>query len=229
MRVTLCDFLGMKISVVFVALLLFITACAVQESSGEIRINEDYKFPIGFSSERKESTIDTIVIHFSSNVKNNPAFPYDIEDVINLYKEAGVSAHYLIDRNGTVYLLVDEERQAFHAGKGKMPWGPKRENVLNNYSIGIELLGIGTYEEVKKLTGMSQETYNSIAKSDLGFTNAQYKALNALIDDIISRFSAIKRDRKHIISHQDYAGDRRPDPGMLFNWSKMGLPRQYNN
>ena len=54
-------------------------------------------------------------------------------------KKSNVSAHYLIDRSGNIYKLVDENKVAWHAGKSR--W--KNEFNLNKKSIGIELQNKG--------------------------------------------------------------------------------------
>ena len=46
-----------------------------------------------------------------------------------------VSAHYLIDADGTVRSLVAEDQRAWHAGAGQ--WGDVSD--VNSRSIGIEL------------------------------------------------------------------------------------------
>jgi N-acetylmuramoyl-L-alanine amidase len=51
--------------------------------------------------------------------------------------ETSVSAHYTIDRDGTVISHVPEECRAWHAGESRMKDG--RVNV-NDFSIGIELV-----------------------------------------------------------------------------------------
>lgn len=167
--------------------------------------------------------LDTIVIHFSSDVVRHPHAPYDVEKVIAIYEEYGVSAHYLIDRSGRVYRLVTEGRTAFHAGKGRLPWEPNRQNRLNDHSIGIELLAIGSYEDMKMF--ISREQYDALDSKHIGFTAEQYLALKALIDDIATRRPAIEKDRRHVIGHAEYAAGRRTDPGALFDWSKIGLER----
>ena len=166
---------------------------------------------------------DMIVIHFSSDVLRHPDAPYDVEKVIAIYEEYGVSAHYLIDRSGRVYRLVTEERTALHAGKGRLPWEPNRENRLNDHSIGIELLAVGSYDDMKIF--MSREKYDALDSKHIGFTAQQYLSLKALIDDIATRRPAIEKDRRHIIGHDEYAPGRRTDPGALFDWSKIGLER----
>src|SRR3546814_17201741 len=52
---------------------------------------------------------------------------------------AKVSAHYVVDEDGTVYRLVAEERRAWHAGVSA--WRGARD--VNSRSIGIELVNPG--------------------------------------------------------------------------------------
>jgi len=181
----------------------------------------DKPLPLKNSRPRSEDTVDMILIHFSSDVVANPQSPYDPDRVIGIFERYGVSAHYLIDREGKVYRLVDESRAAYHAGKGEVPGKPERKNNLNEYSIGIEVLAMGTYDDMKIF--MSKEKYESLRPEDIGYTEAQYKSLKALIDDIVKRHPAIKKDREHIIGHDEYAPERKTDPGELFDWSKIGL------
>lgn len=48
---------------------------------------------------------------------------------------SGVSAHYVIDRAGRIYQLVDDARRAWHAGRSVLG----SEWDVNDFSIGIEL------------------------------------------------------------------------------------------
>ncbi|MCX6952705.1 MAG: N-acetylmuramoyl-L-alanine amidase [Verrucomicrobia bacterium] len=166
--------------------------------------------------------MDTVVVHFCSNVVADPKSPYRFDAITQTFRSGGVAPHYLIDREGTIFLLVDEARAAYHAGKGRLPWSPHRENTLNDFSIGVELMGIGTAEEMELFIPASR--YGDIAVSDLGFTPAQYVALNRLIRDMEKRWPSIRHDRRHIIGHDEYAPGRRTDPGKLFDWSQLGLP-----
>ena len=62
------------------------------------------------------------------------------ESIIRLCNpEAKASSHLLINQNGKVYRLVQDNRIAWHAGKSC--WG-KYKN-LNTNSIGIELVNKG--------------------------------------------------------------------------------------
>ena len=173
------------------------------------------------NSELRKTPITHVVVHFTSNAVHNPKNPYGVQEIRTIFSDYGVSAHYMVGRNGEIYDLVPENRVAYHAGKGNLPAFPHYQNQLNHYSIGIELLAIGTKEEM--MTMMSDAVYQSIQPSNIGYTEAQYQALNQLIGDIVQRNPSITKDRSHIVGHDEYAPGRKTDPGSLFNWSKIGL------
>ncbi len=173
------------------------------------------------SRPRGTNTVDTIMLHFSSDVSAHPTDPYNLDRVIGTYGNSA-SAHYLIDRLGNIYRLVREERTAYHAGRGSLPWPPYRTNSLNNTSIGIEMMGISTWEDMKIF--IPKATYDQVAKKDIGYTDAQYQSLNLLLADIRRRHPQILFDRHHIIGHSEYAPRRRTDPGVVFDWGRIGLP-----
>lgn len=106
---------------------------------------------------------------------------------------AAVSAHYLIDEDGTVYRLVDESKRAWHAGVSH--WGG--ETDINSCSVGIELQNPG-----------HEFGYRA-------FPDTQMSVLIALCVDILSRH-AIPAER--ILGHSDVAPTRKEDPGELFDW-----------
>jgi N-acetyl-anhydromuramyl-L-alanine amidase AmpD len=168
------------------------------------------------------------MLHFCSDVIAHPDNPYDINRQVEIFQKAPASANYLIARDGTVYRLVPEDRVAWHAGKGHLDWDPKMTS-MNSKSIGIEMFAIGSPNDMK-LFGMTQEKYDAFKSKHpewVGFSDAQYAALNQLIKDIRARHPAIKFDRYHIIGHEEWAGHaRRTDPGELFDWKRIGLPKE---
>lgn len=170
---------------------------------------------------RAEPVVDTIVLHFISDASRSPESPYDLEAILGIFEEFGVSAHYLIDREGIIHRLVEEERVAFHAGRGSLPWDPPRTNVLNDYSIGIEMMAIGSATDMAAFVGSS--TYARVNESDVGFTPEQYTSLQWLINDIRKRWPEVEHDGRHVVGHELYAPDRRTDPGELFDWSRIGV------
>ncbi|MDT8858834.1 N-acetylmuramoyl-L-alanine amidase [Alkalihalobacillus sp. MEB130] len=179
---------------------------------------EDRFLPLENSRPRVDVT--HIMLHFMSNAANKPNEPYEIDDAYSLFLEYGVSAHYVIDREGSIHRFVPEERAAFHAGKGNLPDYPHYKDRLNDYSIGIELLAIGTEEEM--LAMIPGLRYDSIDPSLIGYTDVQYETLNLLLDDLYERYPTIPPDRNHVIGHDEYAPDRKTDPGSLFDWSAIG-------
>ncbi len=134
----------------------------------------------GYSVPKKARSIDTVVLHSSYNALGGD--PYSVSKLIDEYKEYGVSAHYLIDREGGVYRLVADQNVAYHAGTSKMPDG--RTNV-NDFSIGIELM-------------------NTMEGK---YTDAEYTAVNALIASLKKQYPI-----KHVVGHTDIAPGRKTDP-----------------
>ncbi len=177
-------------------------------------------FPDTHYEERVEE-IGFVMVHFSSDVMANPDDPYVVENVLDIFLDYGVSIHYLIDREGVIYQCVNEGDVAWHAGKGS--WGDdmQYENRMNQYSIGIELLAIGTAQEMSLY--MIQEEYDQLDQEDIGFTQLQYEALAELLEDIVARNDGLLYDRDHIIGHSEYSVGTKVDPGDLFDWSQIGL------
>lgn len=103
-----------------------------------------------------------------------------------------VSAHLLIERDGSVTQYVPFNCKAWHAGQSCFEG---RENC-NDFSIGIELEGT----------------------DDSGFTDGQYEVLTAITQVLMSEYPAITADR--IVGHSDIAPGRKTDPGQSFDWRR---------
>jgi len=113
---------------------------------------------------------------------------------------AKVSAHYLIDEDGTVTRLVPEEKRAWHAGKSY--W--RGITDVNSASIGIEIVNPG-----------HEFGYRP-------FTDAQMEALCPLLADIMERHDI---PRANVVGHSDVAPARKTDPGELFDWDMLARLR----
>jgi len=110
--------------------------------------------------------------------------------------EARVSAHYVVDEDGTILRLVAEERRAWHAGQGA--W--QGETDCNAASIGIEIVNPG----------------HEFGYRD--FPENQIDAIISLISDIRTRWTI---PDARIIAHSDLAPDRKQDPGERFPWKRL--------
>ena len=165
----------------------------------------------------REFPVEKVVVQFTSAVVNYPEDPYNMELIRNIFVDSGLSVHYIIDRDGTVYCYMPESRAAWHAGKGTFGGDEKYTNSMNKYSVGIELVAIGSEKDMEQ--DMYSEQYNAFDKSLIGFTDAQYESLSALVKDICER-NDIEFTRKNVIGHEEYNPDK-SDPGELFDWSRL--------
>ena len=108
--------------------------------------------------------------------------------------EAKVSAHYVIDEKGRVYMLVDEPKRAWHAGKSF--W--RGATDINSASVGIELVNPGHEFGYK------------------AFTAEQLCVLKDLLKGIVVRNAL--NPLTCLLGHSDVAPTRKTDPGELFPW-----------
>ncbi|MCB8874575.1 N-acetylmuramoyl-L-alanine amidase [Acidisoma silvae] len=107
--------------------------------------------------------------------------------------EARVSAHYVVEEDGTVWNLVTEDRRAWHAGISF--W--RGHETLNGRCIGIEIVNPG-----------HEWGYRP-------FPAVQMAAVATLCQGILSRHPIPARN---VVAHSDIAPDRKEDPGELFDW-----------
>ncbi|MGC2202324.1 MAG: N-acetylmuramoyl-L-alanine amidase [Stellaceae bacterium] len=111
-------------------------------------------------------------------------------------REAKVSAHYVVEENGTIWHLVLDEWRAFHAGVSC--WEGERD--LNAVSLGIEIVNPG-----------HEWGYRP-------FPEIQMASVEALCAELISRYSI---PAHRVVGHSDIAPERKMDPGDLFDWPRL--------
>ena len=173
--------------------------------------------PIEDYSWERRYTPEFVMIHFTSAVVNHRDDPYNIGYIRDIYVDYDISIHYVIQRDGTIYCFMPENRVTWHAGPGTYLDDPKYTDNMNHYSIGIELLAIGSQEDMALY--LTPDEYEALDDSLKGYTEAQYDALAALIADLCQRYE-IPHDSTHIIGHGAYSPDK-PDPGELFDWTRI--------
>lgn len=134
--------------------------------------------------------IDTIVLHHTAS--NDTA-----GDLATLTSpNSGVSAHYLIGRDGTIFQLVPDELQAWHAGESQL----RGEPSVNPRSIGIEITNDGS--------------------GSTPFTDAQYAALRKLVPHLVAAYDV---PIENIVGHKDVAVPvgRKSDPAANFETGRV--------
>ena len=147
--------------------------------------------------------ISMIVLHYTG-MQDGPSALARLRD-----PEAKVSAHYLVEEDGTVCRLVDEDKRAWHAGRSH--W--RGITDVNAASIGIEIVNPG-----------HEWGYRP-------FTDQQIDTLVPLVAAIKERHGIT---RGNVVGHSDIAPRRKRDPGELFPWARLAklrlaLPRPTRN
>jgi N-acetylmuramoyl-L-alanine amidase len=155
--------------------------------------------------------IDLIVLHYTGMQDGDTALrrltdnepragdypgPWQAPDVAPDGLLPRVSAHYVVDESGAVWVLVDEARRAWHAGQSR--WEGRKDT--NDRSIGIEIVNGGHDSGLPP------------------FTEVQIDGVVDLLADICAR-RGLGPDR--IVGHSDVAPARKRDPGEHFPWARL--------
>jgi AmpD protein len=104
-----------------------------------------------------------------------------------------VSAHFLIERDGTLIQFVSCLDRAWHAGVSSFAG----RHGCNDFSLGIELEGT----------------------DDQSYSDLQYAALSALVRELQACYPQLTAER--ICGHCDIAPGRKTDPGPAFDWARL--------
>ena len=154
-----------------------------------MKINAIYS-PNFDQRKRSNKSIKLLVIHYTGMQSER-------ESIMRLcnpkYK---VSSHFVINQNGKIYRLVQDDQTAWHAGKSC--WG-KYKN-LNKNSIGIELVNKG---------------------HEFDYTNFKKKQLSSLIKICKILIKKYKIKKRNIVGHSDISPLRKIDPGEKFPWKEL--------
>lgn len=145
-------------------------------------------------SRSQSDRIKFIIIHYTFA---------DLPSSLETLTQEEVSAHYLLTNTEKpfFYQLVDESRQANHAGLSS--W--KIYNQLNAASIGIEIVNCGYAD-----TPQGRVWYP--------YPQAQIDQLILLLKKLVTRYH-IKPE--NILGHSEIAPQRKQDPGPMFPWKQL--------
>ena len=144
-----------------------------------------------FDTKKREiNKIKFLIFHYTGMKK-------ELESIKRLTNiKSKVSSHYLIKKNGDIVVLVPDLYVAWHAGKSS--W--KKFNLLNNYSIGIEISNPGHGKNYKK------------------FSKRQTISILKLSKHLIKKY---KIKPQSILGHSDISPSRKKDPGEKFPWELL--------
>jgi N-acetylmuramoyl-L-alanine amidase len=144
-------------------------------------------WPSSNYNSRGGTDIDTIVIHHTA---------CDAAKALSWLRSrvSGVSAHYLLKRDGTLIRLVDDDQRAWHAGKSQLHG---TAGDVNARSIGIEIVNDGD--------------------GQMPFTPQQYEVLTALVRKLRRQYQV---PIENVVRHRDIAvpHGRKTDPADNFDW-----------
>lgn len=181
------------------------------------------KQPCTNFSERKDRKTKAIanpqfiILHYTAGCSTKSAWKRFLE-YLN-----PVSAHYIIAPDGTITQTVEDNMQAWHAGKSQ--WGKQWQ--INAYSIGIEIVNPGyTEEKIDPCQNQDNAAWdaqtsirvNGSPFSWYPFTTKQISSAIELCKLLIEKYNIPAR---HILGHSDIAPGRKLDPGPLFPWKAL--------
>lgn len=168
---------------------------------------------------------DYIVFHYTASTTAKSAH--------NTYKspDTSVSWHLTIDRDGSIYQLLDFRKRAWHAGRSNWmrPNGTSTRG-LNKWAIGIELINAGPLKLESgvyktwfgKVVSAEDIFIDSSGKAWHDYTDAQKDACEEIIPVLIDKYKCID-----ILGHEDIAPTRKTDPGRAFDDTLTSLRERY--
>ncbi len=163
---------------------------------------------------------ELIVIHFSATRSVGEIFD------IFIHGPHPVSSHYVIDDDGTVFLLVDESKRAWHAGRSSHLGLVD----VNSRSIGIELRNAGRLTPAgdgARFYTVNGRLYRPRHPALLAeghwwesFADQQLLSLGQLCRQISRRYDI---PASGLVGHAEVAtpAGRKIDPGPLFDWERL--------
>ena len=131
--------------------------------------------------------VDTLILHYTGMPSAEAALDR-LRD-----PAARVSSHYVVDEDGAVWRLVEEEQRAWHAGVSS--W--RGRTALNDRSVGIEIVNPG---------------------HEWGYRPFPALQMAAVCDLCLGILGRHPIPARNVVGHSDVAPDRKQDPGELFDW-----------
>ncbi len=163
---------------------------------GMLEINRDFRSP---NFDAQLIVVEFAVIHYTAG---------SLRRTIDLFGDTKrqVSAHLVIDEDGTVYETVQclegGALKAWHAGRSRWVDSQRRGwEEFNNFSVGIEIVN-----------------HNG---NLIRYREEQYASLIALLRALKNKYPSLASPER-LIGHEQIAGYRgKSDPGIYFDWPRV--------
>lgn len=136
------------------------------------------------------TVVDMVILHYTGMKTGKAALDRLCDP------DARVSAHYLVEEDGTTWQMAEDNHRAWHAGVSY--WSGATD--INDRSIGIEIVNPG-----------HEFGYRT-------FPEAQMSAVEELVAQILERHRV---SPARVVGHSDIAPTRKQDPGELFDWKRL--------
>ena len=139
----------------------------------------------------------------------------------DVMRERGLSAHLVVDRDGTVIQCRSFNNTAGHAGVSRWvdPNTGRKHNGCNGFTIGIEIANAGDDAGAQKwaIKNAGAKVEKAAHRNEHGlkawevFTDAQIGAVTAICKALVEKYNL-----DDITGHDCIAPERKLDPGPLF-------------
>lgn len=187
-------------------------------------------------SSRRQKEPEALIIHYTAGGRASGTVAWFANPI------SGVSAHFVIGRNGLIVQTVDLGCVAYHAGLSEMTLRGESCSGVNGFSIGIELANRGwlhedeagnfwysSRKEMKPYRGI--DPIEATLSFDFGldvegwwepYPEIQIDALDLLIKMLAD--NGYRKAVSRIRGHESVAMPmgRKIDPGPLFPWERFG-------
>jgi N-acetylmuramoyl-L-alanine amidase len=161
-----------------------------------------------------------LVIHYTAGVT--------AANAIDWFKNPAskASAHFVLDRDGSVTQMVPTNRRAWHAGESK--WGELTD--INSHSIGIEIVNAGKLRKrsdgawltwsgqriAEDQVTIATHKNEQVATGWHEYTEEQIRGVIELGIVVAEKYGIVD-----VLGHDDVAPTRKVDPGPLFPISSV--------
>jgi N-acetyl-anhydromuramyl-L-alanine amidase AmpD len=157
--------------------------------------------------ERLREVVDQFVIHYDAAGSSRKCFEI-------LQDKRGLSVHFMLDVDGTIYQTLDLRDQAWHATKA------------NPRSIGVEVANLGIPEGGEKQPAFTDAQYASLAKLAAALCTVFPRIAPDAPRDAEGRIVAGALDAAafasfHGILGHSHVQSNKQDPGPAFDWDRF--------